>query len=915
MAENNSEGYQEAIRRINKWKEKEDIYEILNLSGLHLTALPKEIRELKNLQRLNLQNNQLSELPKEIGELKKIRNLFLFNNNIIKLPDQIKDLKSLEILSLETNELSELPKEIGELKKLQILYLDSNRLTELPKEIRNLKSLRKLSLINNQLRELPKEISELENLQELNLSFNQLTELPKEIIELKSLELLSINNNQLSELPKEISELENLLGLYLGNNQLSELPKEISELKNLLGLYLRGNDKLNIPPEIIEKIIEPQTILNYYFENIYQINDEDILPLKEVKVLIVGQGRVGKTSLIKYLINNEKCNPEEPSTHGIIRNKWKINVVEEKTGKEQDVQLNIWDFGGQDIQHQTHQFFLNQRSLYLLVLDAGRDEAGNKLDYWLKKIETVGKDAPILVAVNKSEQCLLPLAYTDLKEKFNIKGFFNISCETGQEIENLRETIKDEIGKIENVFEPIRKEWFAVKEYLENLEEDYISREEYRKICREKGVTERTSQDTLLILLHELGVMLNFKEHETEVLNPEWVTRGVYQMVTSLDVQMNKGVLTPALIESEIVKLQEQLHSEGKDYLRYPPEKYSFITDLMKKFELAYRIDETDDYFVPSLLPKDSPFVGDWNEKECVGFRYNYENGLLHETIMSRFIVKMNGYILNKTQWLTGVLLQNEHGNKALVKADLSNGYLNILIDGNEKTRREFLAIIRMKFNLLHKDNYPKQEIPLKEFPDEFVSYELLLQLEKEGIEESHTTVNGKLVKFKVKELLDGVSTANKRALELQIDEIYHDKAELEHRYKEGLKRGEEIARKKDKEINDIFGEYGEGKNTEINNSQKNQSISKKEDSFAKISIVVVLSFLTIFGAIVGTGFLVRIDILPESLIWVIYTFAAITIIILLAFVLTYLGKLDSKSLTEILSKILDIFGNTKKKE
>ncbi|MDQ3129856.1 MAG: TIR domain-containing protein [Acidobacteriota bacterium] len=583
---------------------------------------------------------------------------------------------------------------------------------------------------------------------------------------MKNLQELYLDNNQLSELPKEIVELKNLKGLYLANNQLSELPKGIGELKNLQMLYLDNNPKLNIPQEIVGKLSEPQTILNYYFENIYQIKVEDKRPLKEVKVLLVGQGRVGKTSLVRYLVDDKKCNPEEPSTHGIIRNKWKVDVIEEKTKREQDVQLNMWDFGGQDIQHQTHQFFLNQRSLYLLVLDAGRDEAGNKLDYWLKKIETVGKDAPILVAVNKSEQCLLPLDYTELKTKFNIKGFFNISCETGQEIEELRQAISSEIGKIENVFEPIRKEWFAVKEHLENLEEDYISRDDYRKICREKGVTEALSQDTLLILLHELGVMLNFMEHETEVLNPEWVTRGVYQVVTSLDVQTNKGILTPELLDAEITKLNDQLHQEGKDYLRYPPEKYNFIKDLMKKFELAYQIDDTDDYFVPSLLPKDSPYVGDWNEKECLGFRYNYENGLLHETIMSRFIVRMNRYILDKTQWLTGVLIKNDNGNKALIKADLSNGYLIILIDGFQNTRREFLGIIRDKFRDIHKDNRPIEEVPLKNFPNVFISYELLLQLEKEGIEEQYTTVDGKLVKYNVKELLNSVSSLNFRKIE-----------------------------------------------------------------------------------------------------------------------------------------------------
>ena len=31
--------------------------------------------------------------------------------------------------------------------------------------------------------------------------------------------------------------------------------------------------------------------------------------------------------------------------------------------------LNVWDFGGQEIYHATHQFFLTHRSLYLLLDD------------------------------------------------------------------------------------------------------------------------------------------------------------------------------------------------------------------------------------------------------------------------------------------------------------------------------------------------------------------------------------------------------------------------------------------------------------------------------------------------------------------------------------------------------------------
>lgn len=700
MADEYSEGYQEALRRIEKnyQTKNSDLY----LANLSLTKLPPEINKLHHLEGLFLDNNQLKKTLGQVSELKNLRTLYLDNNQLCEFPQETIELKNLEWLNLDNNQLSELPKEINQLKNLKGLILD---------------------------------------------------------------------NNQLKKIPREIVGLKKLERLYLDNNQLNELPKEISELTNLRWIYLRGNPKLDIPLEIVSKVMESPLILNYYFENVYQAKEDDIRPLKEVKVLLVGQGRVGKTSLVKYLIDNQKCNADEPSTHGILRRKWKVDVIEEKTKQNHEVQLNIWDFGGQDIQHQTHQFFLNERSIYLLVLDAGRDEAGNKLDYWLKKIQAVGKDAPILVAVNKSEQNILPLAYTDLKEQFNIKEFFDISCENGQDVERLREAIKSETGKIEKVFEPIRKEWFAVKEHLENLEEDYISRDDYRKICREKGVTERQSQDTLLILLHELGVMLNFKEHETEVLNPEWVTRGVYKVVTSLEVQKNNGILTPELLDAEIRELNDQLHQEGKDYLHYPPEKYIFIKELMEKFELAYQIEDTENYFVPSLLPKDSTYVGDWDEKQCLGFRYNYENGLLHENIMSRFIVKMNRYILNKTQWLTGVLLKNEHDNKALVKADLSNGYLNILIDGHDRTRVEFLAVIRDKFADIHKNNQPKEEVPLKEYSDVFVDYELLLQLEKKGIGESHTTFAGKLVVYNVEELLNSVTNFRFREYERSKDE------------------------------------------------------------------------------------------------------------------------------------------------
>ena len=41
--------------------------------------------------------------------------------------------------------------------------------------------------------------------------------------------------------------------------------------------------------------------------------------------------------------------------------------------------------------HATHQFFLTKRSLYLLVLDSRLTQEENRVEYWLKIIQSFGE--------------------------------------------------------------------------------------------------------------------------------------------------------------------------------------------------------------------------------------------------------------------------------------------------------------------------------------------------------------------------------------------------------------------------------------------------------------------------------------------------------------------------------------------
>jgi internalin A len=120
----------------------------------------------------------------------------------------------------------------------------------------------------------------------------------------------------------------------------------------------------------------------------------------------VGPGGVGKTSLVNRLLF-DRFDRDEKKTDGIHIYEWRLRLP----GSD-DVRLNLWDFGGQEIMHATHQFFLSRRSLYLLVLEGRQSAADADAEYWLKLIESFGAESsgevsPVLVAMNKIKYSLL----------------------------------------------------------------------------------------------------------------------------------------------------------------------------------------------------------------------------------------------------------------------------------------------------------------------------------------------------------------------------------------------------------------------------------------------------------------------------------------------------------------------------
>ncbi|WP_295436882.1 hypothetical protein [uncultured Thiodictyon sp.] len=92
------------------------------------------------------------------------------------------------------------------------------------------------------------------------------------------------------------------------------------------------------------------------------------VPLRDLKVIILGNGRIGKTQICRRL-RGEPFEPEADSTHGIS-----VTSVELAMPQGQDpATLNLWDFGGQDLYHGTHALFMRTRAVFLLVWTPGSE--------------------------------------------------------------------------------------------------------------------------------------------------------------------------------------------------------------------------------------------------------------------------------------------------------------------------------------------------------------------------------------------------------------------------------------------------------------------------------------------------------------------------------------------------------------
>lgn len=396
--------------------------------------------------------------------------------------------------------------ELKVLRGTKNLELSARNLTELPPEIGLLISLGSLDLHHNQLTKLPPEIGLLTSLETLDLGGNNLTELPPEITQLTSLQTLDLGNNQLRRLPPEIGQLTSLQRLELRKNRLTELPRQLADLLSLhLSLGAEGNPLAEPFPQLIRR--GPKALATYLRSLVVAVEQY------EAKVLLVGEGNVGKTSLSAALAMAPFVE-DRPTTHGIEIQPLTLRHPD----RDVDITVRAWDFGGQEVYRVTHQFFFSRRALYLVVWNAREGQEQNEVEGWLRRIRLrVNREARVLVVATHCNERHPELDYPQLERSFPglLAGWYKVDNRTGHGIPELRKAIAAEAAQLPQMGQLINPRWIAARDAILALAETepQIPYERFASICRDHHV-DGNEIVTLAELMHDLGQVIYYSDDE-----------------------------------------------------------------------------------------------------------------------------------------------------------------------------------------------------------------------------------------------------------------------------------------------------------------------------------------------------------------------------------------------------------------
>ncbi|MFX0074775.1 MAG: GTP-binding protein [Candidatus Hermodarchaeota archaeon] len=166
------------------------------------------------------------------------------------------------------------------------------------------------------------------------------------------------------------------------------------------------------------------------------------------KITVVGDGRVGKTSLIsKYTLG--AFDTDYVETIGAQFSKF------DKEIEGDSIRLLFWDIAGQDSFDFLRPSFYRDSNAAIIVYSLEENQIGNRsfknIPNWYQEVKQFCGIIPIILLANKvdliNENEIDLSSIQKVVKKFNFLGYYLTSAKTGQDVHKAFDTLIDELYK------------------------------------------------------------------------------------------------------------------------------------------------------------------------------------------------------------------------------------------------------------------------------------------------------------------------------------------------------------------------------------------------------------------------------------------------------------------------------------
>ncbi len=656
---------------------------------------------------------QRAEWKIEMTRREKDKELNLNGIGLIELPESISQLIWLESLNIFGNKLTALPEQLSSLTKLLSLDVGGNRLMTLPEWLEQFQKLKYLNLSYNSLVTLPESVSKLSCIQQLEISNNQLQLLPEFINRITTLRSLNLSYNQLTILPDSFEQLTKIQEINLSENQISDLPPSLGSLKKLKEISLRGNP-LNL--ELAAAYNDGSESIKHYL----RAKAAAQIKLNEAKLILVGEGEVGKTCLTDALLGNPWL--EHDTTHGIQIKPIKLTDPDSQT----EITLNGWDFGGQRVYRPTHQLFFSAPAVYLVVWKPREGPQQGFVKEWIQLVKRREPSAKIIVVATHGgpQQRQPDIDRQELWDTFGnetVVDFFFVDSKPDEHgnrkgIEELKRAIARVAVTLPEVGRSVPKSFQDVRQALGATGAPYLPLDEVLAICRAHNMDDEIAR-LFITISHRLGHLTHYENdpalRDIVILRPDWLASAMSYVLDDEATRAAHGLVK----FSRLGHLWDDPTRPADT--RYPDSLHRIFLALMGRFDLSYRVaglspnDDSDPVsliaqLVPDKTPDEKDFEKAWLPEIAAGDTQqtqicrivDSQNGQSAnaEGLFFQLIVRLHRYSLGRVKyadsvhWQRGLVLDGDYNGRALlrhigndvhitVRAAYPQGFLTILTD------------------------------------------------------------------------------------------------------------------------------------------------------------------------------------------------------------------------------------------